>query len=383
MKIVEWGLNVCSHPLCVQLFSFILSFVVVYVSIPSIVKVAHQKRLYDEPGHRKSHHISIPNLGGIAIFAALMISIGIFARFEEAAEFAPYMAAIVVLFFIGIKDDILVIAPNKKLTGEILATLIVVIFGNLRLTNLHGFGGIHEIGYIPSVLLSVFVIIVIINAFNLTDGIDGLASSLGIISCLAFGIWFLLSGWNNYAMLSASLAGALVSFFLFNVFGRHNKVFMGDTGSLIVGFVISILAVKFNEANINPSAPYALNSAPAVSFGIVIVPLFDTLRVFSLRLIRKQSPFKPDKNHLHHRMLALGFSHLTSTAVLAGFNVSIVFTSYILCDIGIVPLTSILLSLCILFTLITEYFIRKQKRKRSTIKMHIPPRSHAYWAIKM
>ena len=341
------------------LFSMSLSFIIVYVSIPSIVAVAHRKQLYDEPGRRKSHHHSVPYLGGIAIFVSLIVGTGLCIDISETKELLQVMVAMVVIFFIGIKDDILVIAPIKKLYGEILAAIIVVILADVRFTSLHGFMGVYEIDYKTSIILTSFVVIVLINSFNLIDGIDGLASGIGIVVSLTFGLWFFLTGHTNYAILSASIFGTLLAFFGFNVFGQKNKIFMGDSGSLVLGLIMSVLVIKFNEFNITYNGPYTISSAPAVSFGILIVPLFDTLRVFFIRLINKQSPFSADHNHIHHRVLKLGFSHAGSTIVILLVNVLFIFIMLACQTAGLISLMILNLSLALFFSVITEIFIRR------------------------
>ncbi len=352
------------HPNILIIFSLLLSFVIVLVSVPSIVKVAQHKQFYDEPGQRKSHHKNIPNLGGIAIFAGIIIATGLFADLTISRELMQVLVAVVVVFFIGIKDDILIIAPAKKLYGEIIAAFIIVILGDIRFTSLHGFLGVHEINYIYSILLTAFVIVVLINSFNLIDGIDGLASGIGIVVSLTFGTWFYLVGNHNYAILSAALLGALIAFFGFNVFGKQNKIFMGDTGSLIMGLVMSVLAIKFNEACITYNGPYAISSAPAVSFGILIIPLFDTMRVFIIRISRGISPFHPDRNHLHHRVLKLGFNHIESTAVILFVNVMFIGLAFVFQSTGIISLMIINLGLALSFSILTEYLIRKNKQPK-------------------
>jgi UDP-GlcNAc:undecaprenyl-phosphate/decaprenyl-phosphate GlcNAc-1-phosphate transferase len=344
------------------LFSLSLSFIIVYVTIPSIVVVAHRKQLYDEPGRRKSHNQSIPNLGGIAIFVGMVVGTGLCIDISETKELLQVFVAMLVMFFIGIKDDILVIAPAKKLYGEILAAIIVVILADIRFTSLHGFLGVYEIDYITSIILTSFVVVVLINSFNLIDGIDGLASGIGIVVSLTFGTWFFLTGHTNYAILSASIFGTLMAFFGFNVFGRKNKIFMGDSGSLILGLIMSILVIKFNEFNIAYNGPYTISSAPAVSFGILIVPLFDTIRVFSIRLINKQSPFSADNNHVHHRVLKLGFSHAGSTIVILMVNVLFIFVMLACQTAGLISLMILNLSLAMFFSVITEIFIRRHKQ---------------------
>jgi UDP-N-acetylmuramyl pentapeptide phosphotransferase/UDP-N-acetylglucosamine-1-phosphate transferase len=351
------------HPSLLVIFSLLLAFFIVFVSIPPIVNVAHLKNLYDIPGKRKSHTLATPNLGGIAIFAGITISSGLFIDISGSPEFMQLMIAMIILFFVGIKDDILIIAPAKKLYGEILATVVLVVIGDMRFTSLHGFLGIYEINYITSILLTSFVVIVIINAFNLIDGIDGLASGIGILISLTFGIWFFLIGQINYTIISAALFGALLGFFGYNVFGHSNKVFMGDTGSLILGLVMSLIVIKFNEINVSYSGIYSINSAPAVSFGILMLPLFDTMRVFIIRILNKRSPFASDKNHLHHRMLKLGLSHLGSTILLLSLNLAFIIIAFSFQWLGVVLLLALNIMLGLLFTITTEILIQRTKHR--------------------
>ncbi len=341
--------------------SLLVSFFIVLISIPSIVTVAQLKRLYDEPGRRKSHQFAVPNLGGIALFAGIIISLGLFADFAKAMEFRLLIVSMVIIFFIGIKDDILIIAPDKKLIGEIFAALVIIILGNIRFTSLHGFLGVHEIPYFASILLTCFVFIVIINGFNLIDGIDGLASGIGGVISLFFGVWFYLVGNYNYAILSATLAGSLIAFFHFNVFGKVNKIFMGDTGSLLLGLFMSFIIVKFNEINLTYHGAFAVKAAPAVSFGILIVPLFDTLRVFIIRILRRQSPFRPDKNHIHHLLLKIGFSHLGATLRIIAVNIIFIALAISFQSLGIIKLMLIILVVASIFSFLPDLFRRKNK----------------------
>jgi UDP-N-acetylmuramyl pentapeptide phosphotransferase/UDP-N-acetylglucosamine-1-phosphate transferase len=351
------------HPSLLVLFSLLLAFFIVFVSIPPIVSVAHLKNLYDIPGKRKSHTLATPNLGGVALFAGLSISSGLFIDISGSPEFLHLLIAMIILFFVGIKDDILIIAPVKKLYGEILATIVLVIAADMRFTSLHGFLGIYQINYISSILLTSFVVIVIINAFNLIDGIDGLASGIGILISFIFGIWFFLVGQTNYAIISAALLGALLGFFGYNVFGRTNKVFMGDTGSLILGLVMSLIVIKFNEFNISYTGVYSIDAAPAVSFGILMLPLFDTLRVFIIRIVNKQSPFDSDKNHLHHRMLKLGLSHFGSTTLLLSLNLVFIIIAFSFQWLGVALLIGLNLFLGLMFTITTEVLIHRIKQR--------------------
>lgn len=304
--------------------AFIIGFVLVIVSIPAILRVARAKNLYDTNNERKIHKGVIPPLGGVAIFIGFVLS-SIIATDGLSFDSLKYIiAAVIVMFFIGLKDDLMDISARKKLIIQFFAAVILVALGNVRFTNLHGILGIFEINYIPSIVLSIFAVLVIINAFNLVDGIDGLASGLTMMAASVFGIWFYLSGNYQFSIMSFALVGSLLGFFLFNVFGKSNKLFMGDTGSLIIGIIISALVVKFNEFNIVKTTAYAVGAAPAVSFAIIIVPLIDVLRVMTIRIVQKRSPFSPDNNHVHHRLLLLYGNHLKVTTIIVSTNVCIV-----------------------------------------------------------
>ncbi|MCF8227637.1 MAG: undecaprenyl/decaprenyl-phosphate alpha-N-acetylglucosaminyl 1-phosphate transferase [Bacteroidales bacterium] len=343
--------------------SFLLAALITYVAIPTVIDVARAKRLFDEPNGRGSHTLSTPTLGGLAIFAGYVISSMIFINIELIREVQYVIAGSIIIFFIGLKDDIIALDPLKKLIGQIIAAGIIIDLGNIRIASLQGFMGIYEIDYFSSAIFSLFVVIVIINAFNLIDGIDGLASGIGILTASVFGFWFYLVEEYQYSILAASLVGALSTFFLFNVFGHKNKIFMGDTGSLLLGFFSSVLALKFIDLNSSLSNPYNVNAAPTVAIGILIVPLFDTLRVFTIRVLKRKSPFKPDRQHVHHRLLTLGNSHIQATSILLGANILFIALVFLLQPIGIYWLTIIILTLALVLSYIPVYMVRRRKEK--------------------
>ncbi len=303
------------------LVAFSASMIITAVSIPSIIKVALLKQLYDEPNERTIHSGSVPTLGGMAIFSGFMVSVLLFSDFSQVPELKYVLAATVILFFVGIKDDILVIAPLTKLTGQIFAVSVIAFFSDLQLTNLHGFFGIEHISPYFGIPLTIFVYLVIVNGFNLIDGIDGLSAGIGVSAAGILGIWFYLAEEYQYALLSAVIAGALIGFLRFNVFSVKNKIFMGDTGSLILGLVISVLIVKFNELNIKHDFEYAKYSAPAISIAVLTVPLYDTLRVMFIRFFQMKPLFKPDKQHIHHIFIKMGLSHKQAVLILVMINV--------------------------------------------------------------
>ena len=312
----------------IQLISaFLIGLVLVYVSIPVIVRISKEKHLYDEPNERRIHKIVIPNLGGVAIFIGISIATLLSLHQFEFIEFRYIQASLIILFFIGIKDDILIISARRKFIAQIICALILIIPGGIRFTNLHGILGLYEIDYILSVLITLLAIVAIINATNLVDGIDGLAASIGIFSSIIFGSKFLVTSNDDYAILCSAITGSLLAFLWFNVYGSTNKIFLGDTGSLILGLLIAVLVIQYNQFALT-TTPQEISFSPVFSLAILATPLADMIRVFAIRIYKGKSPFAPDMNHVHHRLLKLGFSHFNSTLIIVftnGFIITLAF----------------------------------------------------------
>ena len=345
--------------------TFLLAFMITYVSIPPLIEVARAKNLYDVPNGRTSHEKITPTLGGIAIFSGFVISSMIFVNIAKIPYIQYILAASLVIFFVGLKDDITGLSPLKKFIGQIIAAGIIIDLGGVRLSSLHGFAGIGALNYISSDFLSLFVIVAIVNAFNLIDGIDGLSSGVGILASFAFGVWFFLMGKFQLALLAVALIGSLLAFFRFNFFSKKYKIFMGDIGSLLVGFILSIFAIKFNELNmLAKDSIYFVKAAPAVSIGILILPVFDTVRVMVIRMARGHSPFKPDKRHVHHYLLELLGSHRKATTILLLVNLFFIIISFLLRNLRVSELTFILLGLAAFLTFIPYYFLKRRRKKR-------------------
>jgi UDP-N-acetylmuramyl pentapeptide phosphotransferase/UDP-N-acetylglucosamine-1-phosphate transferase len=265
----------------------------------------------------------------------------------------------------GVRDDVLGSEPLMKFFVQIVAATLVVWLGDLRITDFHGFFGLHP-NYLTSVAFSVVFIIFLINGFNLIDGVDGLAATTGIIVTASFSFWHIINGELISPLLGAMIVGALVAFLYYNLFSKRQKIFMGDTGSLIVGFLVSIMAIRFMELNasVNRSAlEYKMGAAPAVAMGIMIVPIIDTISVFFRRIRQGRSPFAADKAHIHHRLLTLGLSHWQITAVLGSVNLIFVFTSYLLKDVGMLWLLSMNLIAGFMVFSIPSIIIRMKIRK--------------------
>ena len=306
-------------PVIQIIVAIVIGFVLVFITIPVIVRISRQKNLMDAPSDRRINKTVVPNLGGVAIFIGVSIATLLSLSQFEFIEFRYIQAALIILFFTGIKDDILVISPTSKFLAQILCALILIAAGDIRFTSLHGILGIYEINYMVSLLISLIAIVTIINAMNLIDGIDGLASSLGIYASVIFGIKFMLTGNSHYAVMASAVTGSLLAFLWFNLFGRQYKIFLGDTGSLILGLLIAVMVIQYNQFALGVT-PQESTFSPVFSLAILAAPLADMIRVFILRVVHGKSPFAPDLNHIHHRLLKLGYSHLSSTIIILVAN---------------------------------------------------------------
>ena len=345
------------------ILSFITAFALTYVAIPPIIKIALAKHLYDEPDARKSHSTPIPTLGGIAIFAGVIFSIILWTPFDVFGDLQYILCAFIIIFLIGAKDDIQPVSPTKKLLGQIFASFILVIKANVRLTSLYGIFGIYDLPEVASVALSMFTILVIINAFNLIDGINGLSGSIAVLISLTLGTWFLLVERIDLAIVAYALAGSVIAFLKYNF--TPARIFMGDTGSLLIGLVCAILAIEFIELHreLGPS-PFKFKSVPAVAIGILILPLFDTLRVFVTRILKGRSPMSPDRTHIHHLLIDAGMSHMQATGTLVLINILFIALAVRFQDIGALNLLILILAVATVLST-ALYFYVKRKKSRS------------------
>ncbi|MBL7843905.1 MAG: undecaprenyl/decaprenyl-phosphate alpha-N-acetylglucosaminyl 1-phosphate transferase [Cyclobacteriaceae bacterium] len=327
----------------------VTSFVICFLIIPVIIKYSLEKNLVDIPGRRKIHKKVTPSMGGIAIFIGFFIGSLIWTDISQWKDIRMILIALFMVFFIGVRDDLVPLKPYMKLIGQLVAATILILLFDLRLKSMYGLFGIYEIPEMLGYVFTVFTIIVITNSFNLIDGLDGLAATLAIISLLAFGVWFILAGDGVFAVLSFGMLGALIAFLIFN--WEPSKIFMGDTGALVVGMMLSITAIHFINYNDNLPADHAFrftgSVAPAICF--IIVPLVDTMRIFILRLARKQSPFTPDKSHIHHSIMRLGFSHSKTTILLSAVQALYIVLAIFMSSVNdnYVLLTVVLLSIAL------------------------------------
>ncbi len=341
----------------------LFTFIITAVAIPAIVRVSKVKGLMAHPNGRTSHINPTPNLGGVAIFAGVIISSVLYTGIPTAHELKYVIAGMLILFFWGLKDDLHPMAAYKKFVGQAIAIIFLLVPGDFHLSSLQGLFGIDELAYGISIPLTFILFLALINSFNLIDGIDGLASGVGIITSLFFGIGFLLNNHLSYAIMSFILASSLITFFFYNVFGKENKIFLGDTGSMVIGYLLAIFAVRFlNFENGQPAFDKDISS-PAVMLCVLIVPLFDTTRVFVLRMARGKSPFDADRSHIHHRLLDISGSHIKATTIILSVNLAFIALALFLRNIGNELLILIALALASLLSFIPIYIIRAKTGK--------------------
>lgn len=301
---------------------FIGSFLLTYVVIPKIIAVVEHRELMDNPNKRSSHTKITPTLGGISFFITLIVFFFFLFKWDENNIFVYIIPGLTLLFITGLKDDIVVLSPISKLIAQIVAVVFILSNSVMQIHTLNGFLGIEEIHLYLSFPLSVFLMVTIINAYNLIDGIDGLASITGMIISVVFGILFYYLGLLYFTLLCVVVFAILLAFLRYN-FSSNKKIFMGDTGSLLIGLMLAVFSVRFLA--ITPEKlvklPFDTENIPFIVVAILIVPLFDLVRVFAIRLLGKKSPFSPDRNHLHHILIDFGASHKTASLLIGLFNI--------------------------------------------------------------
>lgn len=341
----------------------VMAFSLVLMVIPSLMHTANRYQLFDiNDAHRKVHKGNISRLGGIAIFCSFAIVLLLFSKFISFQESNYLLISCIILFVLGVKDDVYGVSAKTKFVLQICLAFILVVLGDFRLTSLYGVFNIWDVGPLVGGIFSVVLIIFINNSFNLIDGVDGLAGTIGAIACLSFGIFFASHKELSYAFIAFAMFGAILGFLVFNY--APAKIFMGDTGSLIIGLVSITLAIKFIEINkIGSLAPVHFYSAPAISVAVLIIPIFDSLRIFVIRVLNRKSPFKGDRNHIHHRLLQLGFSSNQIVLACSIFNVFIIFFAVNFQNLGNFALISLIIGICMAVNFILTYINGKRSQK--------------------
>lgn len=301
---------------------FVASFLVTYLIIPKIILVVTYKSLMDNPNHRSSHKETVPSLGGVAFYIVLVLGMYFLQSLDTSHKSMSIIPGLLVLFIMGLKDDLTVLTPITKLGAQILAIVFVLSHPDFQVQNLNGFLRIEHISLYVSLPLSAFVMLIIINSYNLIDGIDGLASMVGIVIFSILGILFYMLDVNFFFSICVIMIASLLAFLRYNL-SSDKKIFMGDTGSMLLGFVIAcsvmrLFAIPHERLK---QLPLQLENLPLVVMAILIVPFFDTLRVFTIRVLNKKGPFSPDRNHIHHILIDyLHLSHRRASFFIGLFN---------------------------------------------------------------
>lgn len=310
---------------------FLGSFFLVYFTIPMVIYIAFIKKLTAPIIHRSSHSRSIPSLAGVAFFMSFVIFISLIQLVFHESTGYNIIAAISVLFMIGLKDDLINSSARVKLYGQLLASLFIIFSPAFHITNINGFFGLYYINPFLSIFIAVFFLTFIINAFNLIDGIDGLAASVGIVSSSTFMILFFIKEDYFFFLLCVLTVSILLAFLRFNLASGKLKIFMGDCGSLVVGMILGACTLHYLSTPLLVPSKRLFLPENRILFAtaVLFIPIFDTVRVIIIRLLNKVSPFRADRNHLHHILLDQGMSHRKATLSLVSLNIFVVVNFFI------------------------------------------------------
>ncbi|RJE71203.1 MULTISPECIES: glycosyltransferase family 4 protein [Reichenbachiella] len=337
-----------------SLLIFFWAMLISMFSIPTIISVAHSKRILDQPDFRKHHGVDTPRLGGLGIFAGFMTGVAIFGQMTMGVQ--QLLAGSLIIFFVGVKDDINGVSVFKKFFVQVLAAGIVLFYADIRISSFQGLFGVYDLDIGLSYAFTFLVILCVTNAVNLIDGINGLAGTIVLIICFAFGIAFYFYNQMSYAFVAFALAGGILGFLRYN-FGNA-KVFMGDTGALVSGFIISIMAIHFIEMRLVPAAP-------ALTIGVLFIPIFDTIRVFIIRVYNGVSPFMPDRNHIHHYFGYMGLSHSQTVITLALINIGVIALIRLYAELGNTILLLCLGVFAVVFSVGLELLTKKKRAQHA------------------
>lgn len=341
----------------------VLAFGITFLSIPAIIRLSLVKKLYDQPDHRKKHQARISPLGGMAIFGGMIISFVFSTAHLSNPALNSVLVGLFILFITGVKDDLYPLGPYKKMLGQLLAVAILVLQGDVRLVSFYGLLGINDLPYWVSIVLSGLFFLGIINSFNFIDGINGLSAGIGVVISTTYAFIFNYLGSDLFLILALCILGSQLAFLRFNLVNA--KIFMGDSGSMILGFLVALLSISFLQVN-ELSAEFLLKKIDALvlAFAIVIIPVVDTIRVVFIRVfILKRSPMSADRNHIHHALLDLGLSHTQASLLLMLINISFIVLAYWGNDYLRAKYLFLSLSLLALFLSQLPFLIKKRQEK--------------------
>lgn len=354
------------------LLVFVIAFIVSLVAVPSIIKVANEKSLFDKPSEdRKIHTRSIPNLGGISIFLGFYFSVLTFRILCESIELSSLCAASVLLFFVALKDDLISTTPIIRLFYQFIIALIIILIGQIYFTNIPFFEAENTVFRVINMAVTLIFIVAMINAVNFIDGIDGLAGSICFFSLMAFSFVFYQYGETSYSYIAMALAGSTLGFLLFNI--HPAKIFMGDIGSMLLGVFLAVFAIKLSNLDELRLGILPIKSPATVAFALLIVPIMDMVTVILIRAHLRLSPFNADNRHTHHRLLGLGLGHSGATLILLAFNVFTVALAFLTASLNHIIGLLIIFTTAAVFEIVLIYaFLKKEKDKTNGSVPNIP-----------
>lgn len=292
-----------------QLIFVFIAFLISFLLLPVVIKLLKQFNWYEQPGSHKIHAATTPSMGGIPILVGVALALLMSLPLQQWLTLKYFFISVVLMFLIGLRDDVLALTPRQKLVSQFLPVFVLVFLEGARLISFYGLSDGKELPLVITYGISLITVVIISNAYNLIDGIDGLAGTVGALALTFFGAWYYVAGHPYLSLVALCFTGALVAFLIFN--WQPSSIFMGDTGALTIGLILAFFAIRFINDNYALPAdhPAKFQGSVATAICVLIVPLYDTLRVIIIRLSRWQSPFHADQNHIHHRFLNLGMSH--------------------------------------------------------------------------
>lgn len=336
---------------------------------PYILKVAKTKNIVDNPDARKLQRVPVPVLGGLNVVFGILTGVMSFNLFGNFSDMFPVFSVIIIILIVGLIDDMISLSPRVRFMIEIILVLYLIFTTGNQIDDFQGLWGVERIPSYLSIPLTLIACVGIINAINLIDGVDGYSSGYSIVSCILFAVMFYQLGNIRMVTLATIVVASLIPFFLHNVFGRLSKMFIGDAGTLSLGIIFSVFVTKILSFELDTAnVPQNMGLLP-FALAVLSIPVFDTLRVMSMRILRGNSPFSPDKTHLHHLFIELGFSHIGTTMSIVGINLFVVlcwFISYKL-KFSIDIQFYIVVALGALVTFGFYPFTKRQMRKQSKV----------------
>ncbi|MBP5539360.1 MAG: undecaprenyl/decaprenyl-phosphate alpha-N-acetylglucosaminyl 1-phosphate transferase [Bacteroidales bacterium] len=304
----------------------LVALISVEVINPKVRRIAVSRNIVDNPDARKLQRRPVPLLGGLSVFFGILIGLCVARMLFNSSILYPIIVSMVIMLYFGTADDIVGLSPSVRFGAEIFVVIAMMSIHNFAINDFHGLWGIHRIPDWFAWLFTIFAVVGIINSINLIDGVDGLSSGFCIMSSLLFGILFFYAGDYAWASLAVVCVGALLPFFLHNVFGKKSKMFIGDGGTLVMGVVISSFVIRTLQSDSLVERYFNQDRISLVAFSLAAlsIPVFDTVRVMGARIVRGHSPFKPDKTHLHHLFISMGYSHIGTTVRELSLNAFVV-----------------------------------------------------------